>query len=211
MITVTNGGRTIDLPYTIRIHDVTEELFDELVDEDTKAELIDGVMIVHSPATLSHDDLGGFLRTLLRLYANRKKLGKVLGPDSLVHLATCRHLAPDIYFVEAARAPERGHKEFEGAPALVIEVLSPSTRTFDLRDKRPAYRAAGVKEIWFVDPKKEEVLLDRKRGKRYREDVVSAGKVRSGVLEGFGLDVDWLWADPLPDESDCLDEILKAP
>jgi hypothetical protein len=42
---------SVDLPYTIRVHGVTEDLFDKWVDEDTHAELLDGVMILHSPAS----------------------------------------------------------------------------------------------------------------------------------------------------------------
>jgi hypothetical protein len=56
MIEVTCGVKTIDLPYMLQVYGVTEEMFDELVDEDTKAELIDGVMIVHSPASMEHDN-----------------------------------------------------------------------------------------------------------------------------------------------------------
>jgi hypothetical protein len=52
MIEVKCDIRSLDLPYMIQVYDVTEEMFDELVDEDTKAELIDGVMIVHSPASM---------------------------------------------------------------------------------------------------------------------------------------------------------------
>ena len=47
-------------------------------------------MSVHSPASTLHDDVSGFLRSLMRLYAEEKKLGKVWGPDALVHPATCR-------------------------------------------------------------------------------------------------------------------------
>ena len=205
--------RSVDLPYTIRIHGVTEEMFDELVDEDMKAELFDGVMIVHSPATLEHDDVTAFVRTLMDLYSEEEGLGKVFGPDSLVHLATCRKFGPDGYFVPKNRVPERGEKEFEGAPALVLETLSPSNRDYDLRDKREAYREAGVKEIWFVDPKNEQILIDRKRGKRYREEVVATGRAASDVLEGFWIDVAWLWADPRPKKTTCLRDPgrVKAP
>ena len=56
----------------IQVYDVTEEMFDELVDEDTKAELIDGVMIVHSPASMEHDDIGGFMRGLMSFYSEAR-------------------------------------------------------------------------------------------------------------------------------------------
>jgi Uma2 family endonuclease len=210
MVTITFGVKTADLPYTIRLYGVTEELFDDLVDEDTKAELFDGVMIVHSPASIRHDDVSGFLRMLMRGYANAKKLGKVLGPDSLVHLKTGRKFGPDAYFIRQRRVPKRMPKEWQGAPDLVVEVLSPSNRREDLDDKRPAYHEAGVGEIWLVDLQNQEVLVDRKRRRRYGKTVVTEGKVPSTILEGFWLDASWLWAEPLPDELACLQKILST-
>src|SRR5271170_7075455 len=124
MVEVKFGYKTVDLPYTIRLQGVTEEMFDELVDEDMKAELFDGVMIVHSPATLQHDDVGGFIRALARFYANALHLGRVLGPDGLIHLATCRLFGPDLFFLRRARTPACLPKQFEGAPDWVVEILS---------------------------------------------------------------------------------------
>ncbi len=210
MVGLKFGLKTVDLPYTVRIPDVTEQMFEELVDEDTKAELIDGVMVVHSPATLQHDDIGGFLRALMRIYARRRKLGKVLGPDSLVHLATCRLFAPDIFFIKQKRVIVPWPKQFDGAPNQATEVLSPTNREDDLEDKRPAYRAAGVEEIWFVDPVEEHVIVDRRRKQGYATQTVTQGRLTSTVLQGFWIETAWLWAQPLPDELSCLEEILSG-
>src|SRR5439155_5177668 len=174
MVEVKFGLKTVDLPYTIRIPNISEEKFDGLVDEDMKAELIDGIMVVHSPASTRHDDVAGFIRTLERMYAARKRLGKVLGPDSLVHLATCRMFAPDFFFCTKSRLPGRLRKKlFAGSPDQVGEVLSPSTRADDLDDKRPAYRQAGVGEIWIVDLDNQEVIVDRRQGRSYITEVLS--------------------------------------
>jgi Uma2 family endonuclease len=116
MVEVKIGTKTVDLPYLVRMPDVTEKMFDELVDADTKAELLDGVMIMHSPATIDHDDVGGFIRGLWRCFDSRRKLGRVLGPDSIVHLATCRKFCPDAFFVQRSRLRRPRPKEFEGAP-----------------------------------------------------------------------------------------------
>jgi Uma2 family endonuclease len=210
MIEVKRGIKTVDLPYTIRLYGVSEDTFYEMVDEDTTAELLDGMMIVHSPATIEHDDLSGFIRTIMRLFARKRRRGKVLGPDSLIHLKTCRLFCPDAYFVEKRRAPSRRTKRFEGAPNLALEVLSASNRDYDLEDKRLAFQAGGVGEIWFIDPVEERIIIDRKRGRGYVEEIVTSGKARSEVLVGFWIDVDWLWKDPLPDELDCLNEILRS-
>jgi hypothetical protein len=85
MIELTERLRSVDLPYTIHIPGVTEAQFDELVDEDTKAELLDRVMIVHSPAT-TQEEAAGFLRELISAYAEERRLGEVPGPRSLVRL-----------------------------------------------------------------------------------------------------------------------------
>src|SRR6266545_2805862 len=189
MVEIKLRHKTVDLPYTIRLHGVTEEMFDELVDEDTKAELLDGVMIVHSPASPRHDDVAGFVRGLMRCYARRKRLGRVLGPDTVVHLATCRKFAPDGLFIKQARVQRSlSAKQFEGAPDLVVEILSPSNRNDDLNDKRPAYRKAGVREIWLIDPDTQEAVIDRKRKRGYATTQASEGRLISTVLSGFWLD-----------------------
>jgi Uma2 family endonuclease len=92
----------------------------------------------------------------------------------------------------------------------VVEVLSPSNRGDDLNDKRPAYREAGVGEIWFVDREYRQITVDRKREQGYAEDVVTQGEVHSTVLEGFWIDASWLWTEPLPNRMACLQEILSA-
>jgi len=210
MVEVTFGTRTVDLPYMIQIPDVTEELFDELTDEDTKAELFDGVMIVHSPATLRHDAVANFVRALLTDFAKEKGRGGVFGPDGLVRLRPGRRFAPDGFYVRADRLPDPTPREFEGAPDLVLEVLSPSNRAHDLNTKRPAYREAGVREIWLVDPDAEEVVVDRRRGAGYATKTYRRGRVASQALGGFWLDAAWMWADPLPSAYRCLRQLLEG-
>jgi Uma2 family endonuclease len=204
------GLRTVDLPYTVYVPGVTEKMFDELVDEDTKAELLDGEMIVHSPASPRHNRIAGFLRDLGGRYAEKKGLGDIFGPDDLVHLATCRRFAPDGFFLRAEHVPHPlPDEQFEVVPDLVMEVLSPSTRDYDLLEKRPAYQQAGVREIWFVDPDEECVLVDYRRKRIYAATRVDTGRVSSSVLQGFWFDCAWLWAQPLPSVARCLRRILR--
>jgi Uma2 family endonuclease len=210
MVELKFGLRTIDLPYKLRLYDVAEAMFDNLVDEDTKAELIDGVMIVHSPAPILHDNLAGFLRTLMRCYSDEKALGLVLGPDSLVRLRPRRRFGPDLFFVAQKRLRRRlPVKQFKGVPDLVVEVLSPSNWEEDMEEKRPRYQEAGVREMWWVEPDEQQITVDRRRKRGYAEAVVSTGKLTSSVLSGFWIDVCWLWEEPLPSVMDWLREILE--
>lgn len=209
MVELRLGLRTVDLPYTVHIPNVTEEMFNELVDEDTKAELFDGVMIVHSPASPRHNRGAGFIRRLMSVYAEERKLGEIFGPDDLIHLATCRRFAPDTFYLPMYLVPcPLPEEEFEEKPELVMEVLSPSNRDYDLSDKRTAYRQAGIREIWFIDLENEQVILDRRRGRRYVSSTVSEGKIASVALKGFWIRAEWLWAEQPPRLMRCLGEIM---
>ena len=200
--------RTVDVPYMIRLFGVTDEMFDEMVTEDVKAELFDGVMIVHSPATVSHDDITGFVRLVMRCFSEDRGLGKVFGPDALVRLRHGRRFGADVFFLSADQVPSPLPKEFELVPRLMLEVLSPSNRDYDLEEKRLAYRAARVDEIWFIDPDERQVIVDRRRGRRYVTTTTSKGRVESTVMPGFWIEASWLWSDPLPNAMACLRQIL---
>jgi Uma2 family endonuclease len=210
MVELKFGMRTVDLPFTIRIPDVTDEMFDELVDEDTKAELLDGVMIVHSPASPRHNLIAGFLRTLTGCYVEEKGHGRVFGPDNLIHVAARRKFAPDAFFLTRKRVPRPlPRMQFDLVPDMVVEVLSPSNRDDDLQEKRPAYQQAKVPEVWWIDPDEQTVLIDRLRGGNHTTRKMTSGQLRSTVVRGFWLDLAWLWDDPLPKVLTCLRAILK--
>ncbi len=200
--------RSVDVPYMIRLYGVTDEMFDEMVTEDVKAELCDGVMIVHSPATPDHDDIAGFQRGLMRFYAEDRGLGKVFGPDSLVRLRAGRRFGADIFFLSSEQVPQPLPQEFELVPRMMVEVLSPSNREYDLEEKRLIYREARVDEIWLIDPDEQQVIVDRRRGRRYTTTTTSKGRVESAVLSGFWIEASWFWSDPLPNAMACLRQIL---
>ncbi len=204
-------SRVIEPPYLIRKFDVTEEEYDQLTDEDTKADLFDGTLIIHSPASIRHEDIFGFLFPLMRMYAEHKRMGKVLGSRVTMHLAHCRKFEPDILFVRKEGLQLLKDKELEGAADMVVEIVSPWTRDYDLREKRQVYHEAGIDEIWFIDDEKREIVVDRREreGKGYSTVVTTSGKLESEVMHGFFVHAEWLWQEILPNTFLCLQEILK--
>ena len=118
---------------------------------------------MHSPTTLQHDDVGGFVRSLMGFFADAKGAGTVFGPDCPFRPKTGRQLAPDGFFVARKRVRSPLPKKFDGIPDSVFEVLSPSNRNYDLGEKQSVDRQSRVREIWFIDSEYNEVLMDLRR------------------------------------------------
>lgn len=188
---------------------MTEEEFVAWCDEDTKAEWVNGEVIVMTPANTKHVRVSNFLLVLLWTYARRKRLGEVMAGDETIRFdALKQRRVPDLLFVTAARSAIVTPSHIEGPPDLILEVVSPDSSARDWRDKYLAYEAAGVQEYWIVDPMAQRVqAYTLGEDKRYTLIPERDGKIRSAVLAGFVLKPDWLWQDPLPEPLDILKDL----
>lgn len=116
-------------------------------DDGHKYELLDGVLLVSPAPRLRHQEVVGGLHLLLR--ENRPAGLKVLFSPVDVALAEDTVLQPDLLVAPREQFTDR---DLPGAPLLAVEVLSPSTRRFDLLLKRDRFQSAGVRSYWLVDP-----------------------------------------------------------
>jgi Uma2 family endonuclease len=174
---------------------MTSDEFFRYAPEDQKAELIDGVMIVHSPPLDVHERLLIFLLRLLAEYVEQFDLGELRGSRTPVELAEDQTFEPDVLFVVREREEIIQHKGVFGPPDLVIEVLSASTASFDRGAKFRAYERAGVRELWLIDPHgpagTEFYRLESGRLRPVMPD--PDGLLRSVAVTGFAIRVAWLW------------------
>jgi len=198
--------RRIDPPYLIFKFDATEDDHERLSDEDFRCEYIDGVLVVHSPASPVHELLLMFVNGLFTDYVLTRRLGLMFGSNTMMHIGG-RRFCPDLSFLANNHADRVGEQGIEGAMDLVVEVLSRSTRRYDLYEKRPAYQEAGVPEIWMIDPERREFHVDFATEHGYESATLVAGRLESRVIDGFVLNVDWFWSDPLPVPRDCVDKM----
>lgn len=178
---------------------LTEEEFLELCDEDTKAEYIDGEVIVHSPASNQHGRISMFLGSIIQFYVDQYKLGTVWGDNFQVRLRTGLRRVPDMIFVSNENKVNISNTEIDGAPDLVIEIVSPDSVVRDWRDKYFDYEQAGVKEYWVIDPgnKRMEIYCLNKQ-RKYEKQNPEKGILTSKALPEFWLKPEWLWQEPLP-------------
>ena len=120
---------------------------DAMPDDGHRYELIDGVLIV-SPSPSHPHQRAGFRLARLLDDACPDDLEVLIAPFDVV-LADDTVVIPDIL---VARRSDITFRDLPVAPVLTVEVLSPSTRRFDLMLKRSRFEAAGVGSYWVVDP-----------------------------------------------------------
>lgn len=135
-----------------------------LMPEDRRYELIEGdIYMVPSPTT-RHQRIAGRIYRRLTDFAEDRNLGEVLTAPLDVKFSQYDVVQPDLLFVTKERSNILRDR-VEGAPDLLIEILSPDSRSRDLTLKRKLYFRHGVQEYWIVDPegKAIEVLSPGQR------------------------------------------------
>ena len=159
------------------------------LDEDKKAEFINGEIVVHSPVRKRHADATNLITLLLTLFNRKHKLGYVATEKILVQLKR-NDFEPDVAFWRREKADAFTEDQlFFPAPDLIVEVLSPSTEQYDRGEKFQDYAANGIQEYWIVDSEKRVVECYELDGATYRERaVISKGQtLQSTAVENFSV------------------------
>jgi Uma2 family endonuclease len=187
---------------------MTEEEFVGWVDEFTRAEWVDGEVIIMPPVSEEHSDCNGWLLALMRLYIEDSDNGAVRGPEFFVRLPKQRQRrVPDLLFIRRDRLKILMPNYADGAPDLIVEIVSPESESRDWRDKFLAYQSAGVREYWVLDPMSKHVEAYLLKSRKYAQIEEIDGKIASHVLKGFYLKPEWLWRPKLPKVLDVLREL----
>ncbi|HID54548.1 MAG TPA: Uma2 family endonuclease [Anaerolineae bacterium] len=154
------------LPPTDKAHpwpkqgDWTYEDYLRLPDDGRRYEIIQGVLYVANAPSYDHQFIVATLSRLMGNFAADKQMGVIITAPFEVHLpGIAKPVQPDILFIAKDRIPSPGTQIFEGAPDLIVEVLSPSSLRLDQHVKFGAYEQAGVREYWIVDPKTRAITV----------------------------------------------------
>ena len=113
-------------------------------------QLINGVLIQMAGTTQSHQVFALRLGAALLIQSDAVDLGEILIAPYDTHLDQFNTFQPDLLFISNARRPILQRTGAYGAPEVVVEILSDSTRRRDLNEKLPVYLAAGVGEVVVV-------------------------------------------------------------
>ena len=188
MSTPTADRPEVDLPEKDRY---TYADFQQLP-EGAPYELIHGHLVTSPSPTVQHQRL---VRKLIRAVDDYLRSSNVEGELFFapmdVHLASDTVVQPDVLYVSPDRTDRIGEQEIDGAPPLVMEVVSPSTSHRDVFDKKRLYERHGVREYWIVDPDSETVEVHVLEDEAYtlHRRCVETGVAASALLDGFAIEL----------------------
>lgn len=143
---------------------VSYEEFMEIYEKsDLRLEFINGEIVLLSSPNPIHQEVSGNLFSEFRDYLKGKPCKVFYAPFD-VHFRKEGFKDPDVLQPDlliacdvAEATDEKGR--YMGTPVLVVEILSPGTRSKDMVDKLNTFMISGVKECWLVDPDQETILI----------------------------------------------------
>ena len=192
------------------------ERYVALFPDGMKGDLIDGHAIIDMSTSVLHERLFRFLLTVLHVYTEEKGLGEVFGSRTTMRVDDENGYEPDVLFIRADRLGILDVKDAKAPVDLAVEIVSPSSGKRDRETKFEGYERVGVPEYWLIDPVRREASFYRldgepyRPGGAYRAAPLTGGVYESGAVEGFRLDPQALFQDPLPSAFALLRSLLET-
>ena len=208
MASTATAPTLIEDEVTVETIPMSYEAYLDWYDKETgrRGEWVDGEVIVFMPTTFRHEDLVGFLLTILRFIMAHRRLGVAVGSSYEVRTRDGAAREPDVTVVLNEHRGRITNRRLNGPPDLAIEVISRDSVTRDRKVKFAEYEAAGVAEYWVFDPRDGrgtvQVFTLGLDGSYQSSRPHDDGMLHSTVVPGFWFDPTWLTAEEMPDESE---------
>jgi Uma2 family endonuclease len=164
-----------------------------LPDDGRRHEILDGEHYVNPSPVTRHQIVSMRLVLALGTFVYEHGLGELFHAPYDVVLGEHDIVEPDLVFVSNERAHIITRDNIQGAPDLVVEILSPSNRGYDERVKYQTYERFGVLEYWIVDPEEQSVTVYRRAGGKFVR-AESGDPLTTPLLPGLTLELGTVFA-----------------
>jgi len=157
--------------------------------EDRRYEIVDGDLFMVPAPTPYNQKVSLKLEHLLYDLVTSRELGEIFHAPCDLLLSEIDIVQPDIFYISKGRLSIIKEKKIQGAPDLVVEILSPATEMRDRGIKQKLYTRAGVIEYWIVDPETRsiEVLTLGPEGYVLTGSYLEQQTLHSPLLTGLAI------------------------
>lgn len=159
--------------------------YEKIPEDGFRHEIIEGEEFMTPAPEIPHQQVVVHLVGILDTHVRKSRSGEVLAAPTDVVLTAEDIVQPDVLFVSAKHRDRITQKNIQGAPDLVIEVLSPSTASVDRGRKLTLYERAGVAEYWIADPATRTMEIHEfgspRRTRIYKDDQTFETSILPGL------------------------------
>jgi Uma2 family endonuclease len=155
---------------------LTYEDYVLLPNDRNRYEILEGELTGTPAPSTKHQTASVNLLVILFQYIKERDLGKLFHAPIDLILESTSVLQPDLLFVSQARRHIITERAIEGAPDLVVEILSPTTSRTDRVTKAQIYARHRVPVYWIVDLEREAIEIYLLEGDGYRLAATLQGK-----------------------------------
>lgn len=168
-----------------------------MLEEGAPFQLINYDLIMSPSPSALHQAISARLsQIILNFLDSTNNNGVVLAAPMDVKFDDGNVFQPDVLYISAERKAELVKDRIEGAPDLVIEILSPSNAYYDLRQKKDTYQKFGVKEYIIIDPiaLNFELYILKDGAYHLHQKAEKSEKLNSVLLPGLSFDLSKIFA-----------------
>ncbi|MGD1100963.1 MAG: Uma2 family endonuclease [Terriglobia bacterium] len=168
---------------------LTYDDFCLLPEDGKRREIIEGELFVTPSPQTPHQRAVMRLSVRLWQFVDSHELGEVFSAPFDVVFSEFDVVEPDLLYISNARAGVLTHKNVQGAPDLVVEVLSESTSRVDRSIKLKLYGKFGVQEYWIIDPEgpSAEIYRRGEEGLDLVAKLSATDALNSPMFPGFSV------------------------
>ena len=127
--------------------------------EDSRYEIIDGELYMVPAPVPYHQKVSRNLEYYLHQHVKENNLGEVFYAPCDVILSNTDVVQPDLFFISQARLSIIKETNIQGAPDLVVEILSPASEQRDRGKKQKLYAQNQIQEYWIVDTQTKSIEI----------------------------------------------------
>lgn len=170
----------------------TDEEFMALPKDGHRYEIVNGELIDRGNSGALHGNIGAILSSALFAVVKSQKLGALFDSSTAFKMKNGNRRSPDISFFAKERLQgitELPSGFLEGAPDLVVEVLSPGNTVEEMHDKLVEYFDNGTRLAWMIHPSEHYVLVYRSAQEPDRLLKSVDALEGEDVIPGFSLPV----------------------
>ena len=168
----------------------TDEEFMALADDGNRYEIVDGELINLGNSGMEHGNIGIFLGGLIEIFVRQHNLGVTCDSSTAFKMKRDNKRSPDISFVSKERliGIKRLPKGFfDGAPDLVVEIISPGNTFDEIHNKIEEYFESGTRLLWVIHPDERYVqavlarILEMDASRRVAEIKAALSRAEDGT------------------------------